>query len=230
MKPRNTMFARDLRRKYQNALPGVSTPRKGGDIYESKLATPLWTLFLIDYSYSMDCEDYPPSRYLAAAYAVREYISQRMVISTLDWASAILFGSSPQVICQNTTMEKATQDIVDPILRLSPDGSTNMKGGINKAGSLFKSSSLQSKCERRLLILSDGHADSSPIRVAEKLKDRGVIIYAIGIGDCPSSVDEKTLRKVASTVDGDNKYRFIGDSNELITHFKNIATGIVKAR
>lgn len=55
---------------------------------------------------------------------------------------------------------------------------------------------------RRIILLTDGQG-GYPLQTAESLKQRGVVIDAIGVGDQPSDVDEKLLRAVASVVQGE---------------------------
>lgn len=75
---------------------------------------------------------------------------------------------------------------------------------------------------RRIVLLTDGHG-GEPLRTAEDLKSRGVVIDVIGVGSNPSRVDEKLLRKVASVIEGETRYRFIKDQQTLVGHYTQLA-------
>ena len=45
----------------------------------------------------------------------------------------------------------------------------------------------------------------------------------IGVGDHSGNVDEKLLRKVASFIEGEERYRFIKDSQTLLKTFTQLA-------
>ena len=57
---------------------------------------------------------------------------------------------------------------------------------------------------RGIILLTDGHG-GHPLRTADDLKSRGVVIDVIGIGPSPSAVDEKLLKKVASVIEGESR-------------------------
>ena len=56
--------------------------------------------------------------------------------------------------------------------------------------------------------MTDGHG-GHPLRTAEELKARGVVIDVTGVGQDPAGVDEKLLKKVASVIEGELRYRFV---------------------
>lgn len=62
----------------------------------------------------------------------------------------------------------------------------------------------------RIVLLTDGQ-EGHPLRRAIKLKKRGGVIDVTGVGPSPDGVDEKLLRKVASVVVGETRYRFYRD-------------------
>jgi hypothetical protein len=75
-------------------------------------------------------------------------------------------------------------------------------------------------CLRRIIMLTDGHYNEggSPIKLARRLKDAGVVVDCIGIGGSPADVREGNLREIASrNADGSVRYCFIGDQQNLIT-------------
>ena len=82
---------------------------------------------------------------------------------------------------------------------------------------------------RRIILLTDGGHNTGrpPFSLAEQLKAKGVVIECIGIGGNPGRVDEKGLKRIASTKpDGSPRYCFIGDSATLIRKFEELANPI----
>lgn len=79
---------------------------------------------------------------------------------------------------------------------------------------------------KRIILLSDGQHNGGgfPTRVAQRLKDSGIIIECIGIAGCPDEVDEKMLKAIASR-DGQGHplYSFIGDTHQLVEKYKSMA-------
>ncbi len=79
---------------------------------------------------------------------------------------------------------------------------------------------------KRIIMLTDGEHNQggSPITVASRLKNAGVIIDCIGIGGSPKDVDEKLLKEIASrNPDGSIRYCFIGDQQQLLRKYENLA-------
>ena len=107
-------------------------------------------------------------------------------------------------------------------------------GSSTWAGRLLDSSSHRKKGDflQRVLLLTDGHHchGCEPLPIAERLKQAGVQIDCIGIGGSPLAVDERLLRQIASInpATGLPRYRFIKDQQTLVTHFRNLASGITR--
>jgi len=81
--------------------------------------------------------------------------------------------------------------------------------------------------QRRVILLSDGEHNTGgkkpEVAADEGLKKRGVVIDCIGIGS-RSGVDEELLMRIASRDrDGNPRYRFIGDKQQLIRRFEHLA-------
>jgi hypothetical protein len=82
---------------------------------------------------------------------------------------------------------------------------------------------------KRIILLSDGEHNGagSPVPIASRLKNAGVVIDCIGIGGSAASVDEKLLRQIASrNPDGSIRYCFIGDQQKLLKKYQNLARHI----
>ena len=80
---------------------------------------------------------------------------------------------------------------------------------------------------KRVLLLTDG-CGGNPLKVSRTLKDAGVLIEVIGIGGDKTAVNEKLLRRVATTdANGFTHYWFVTDTGNLIKQYENMAAGIV---
>lgn len=71
-------------------------------------------------------------------------------------------------------------------------------------------------------MMTDGHG-GNPAKIAADLKSQGVVIDVIGVGKSPRKVNEKVLRQIASTVEGELRYRFIRDQATLVAHYTGLA-------
>jgi hypothetical protein len=74
-------------------------------------------------------------------------------------------------------------------------------------------------------MLSDGgyNEGGSPFKVAQRLKDAGVIIDAIGIGK-REDINEEAMKRIAScNPDGTVRYCWIGDQQNLIRKYESLA-------
>lgn len=119
--------------------------------------------------------------------------------------------------------------MIHTIQSLQADGGTDQNEGLKAARDMFEWSRID--VTRRIIMLTDGEG-GNPLLTAADLKSRGVIIEVLGVGDCPTNVNEKLLRKVASTINGENRYRFIKDAQTLVERltqlggsFQSIAAG-----
>lgn len=81
-------------------------------------------------------------------------------------------------------------------------------------------------CLKRIIMLTDGdyNRGGSPMKIAHRLKDRGVIIDCIGIGGSPADVKQEHLMEIASrNTDGTVRYCFLGDQQQLIRKYESLA-------
>jgi len=81
----------------------------------------------------------------------------------------------------------------------------------------------------RIILLTDGdhNQGGSPLSIANRLKNTGVVIDCIGIGGSPSDVNETLLKQIASrNPDGSARYWFIGDQEKLVKTYETLARHI----
>lgn len=184
------------------------------------------TVIVIDASGSMLTKDWPPSRLDAAKGAAKAYCTQREVVDPSSSVAIVAFGCRGSKRCGLTpvTSEKVLRAAIDGIGDL---GSTNMAEGLACTERLFG----HRRGMAEVIFLSDGHCTGrSPLPVAERLKRSGVCINCIGIGAEPADVDEGLLRAIASErTDRGKRYRWIGDGEQLVRHFEELAGRITRA-
>jgi len=133
--------------------------------------------------------------------------------AALELAESCLFGRS---VAHNTSGRKGLSGIFSDLLY----------GPAKRSSYQIKENSTASKTLRRLVLLSDGghNEGKSPLSLASRIKNAGVVIDCIGIGGTPDDVDEDLLQKIASrNSDGSIRYCFIGDQQELIKKYENLA-------
>jgi len=186
------------------------------------------TVLLVDFSISMEEEDFSPDRYRAAIGACRQFIDVRLQTSRDDVIGAVLFNDSAHLVSKGVPVALAEKKIIIPMMRRSANGGTDIEKGLKMAAKIlaYKNAGTQ-----RIILLSDGYG-GRPFSYAQTLKETGIIIDTIGVGGSHDEVDEVGMKGIASISNetGRPRYRFIGDGNidELFSYFRELATDIVK--
>ena len=160
-------------------------------------------------------EQYDPGRIKIEA-AQRGSISlmlNRGMIDPDDEIGIVTFDSQAYRLMEISPIRTHKDQMISTIQSIRADGGTNQNEGLKVARDMFDWT--RTDVERRVIMLTDGQG-GEPLATAEDLKGRGAVIEVLGIGDTPHNVNEKLLRKVASTVAGENRYRFIKDSETLV--------------
>lgn len=187
------------------------------------------TICVNDVSGSMSWQDCKPSRLEASKIAAEEYVRQRARISPDDRIAIVSFTTKAKTVLPFTSILE-TEYMIRRIKSLNASGGTDIAEGLKRTKALLCSDPLisyQNQRLIRLLVLTDGQG-GHPINIAKELKKEGVLIEVIGVGGSRSEVNETLLRKVATTdINGFTHYRFIDDTEQLITHYQQLATGIV---
>ena len=134
----------------------------------------------------------------------------------------VAFGSKARKLCR-LTAAKQRDALHSRINQIDLEGSTNMKAGLDAALELLQDR--RRTCQ--VVLLTDGHnTGRSPLKVAQEIK-KFAVIECVGIGGSPGDVDESLLKQIASAYpDGRKRYRWIGQKDQLIQHFHNLAGGI----
>lgn len=179
-------------------------------------------MLAMDVSTSMLAEDLKPNRIEAAKHVATEFISGRPD----DNIGLSIFAGEAFTQCPMTTDHGSLLSLLqnvrtDIAARGLIDDGTAIGMGLANAVSRLKDSKAKS---RVVILLTDGsnnRGDISPLTAAEIAKSLGIRVYTIGVGtnkvapypmpvaggvqyvNIPVEIDEETLRKIASTTDGD---------------------------
>ncbi len=183
-------------------------------------------IIVIDVSASMDETDYEPTRLAAAQASARTYVERLEQEEPEATVSIVTFSNYGHIACPPTRVGDSVP-ILNAIDELETIYSTNLTAGLCKALDILKQLGSNNG---QVIVLSDGHHNGPrrPRRVAEKLRNRG-IVECVGIGGSPMDVDEKLLRVVASSKpDGGKRYRWIGDREQLVQHYRQLAGRITR--
>lgn len=192
-------------------------------------ARPMDTVFVHDVSTSMATKDCRLSRLKASNNAAVEYVETRAEISPDDRISLIAFNTFAVVHVPLTSIS-GRRIFFESLRNLKARGGTHIASGLMAARRLFMEDTMTGQTQdriRRIVLLTDGHGGDATA-IAYELKGCGILIEVIGVGGDPSVINEEMLRKVATTdTDGFTHYWFINDSQQLISHYQQLATGIV---
>lgn len=177
------------------------------------------TLYLIDNSSSMAESDYKPTRLEAAKNAVLKAVELKRHIQPDDCVAVVTYSD----IVRQVIPFKGVHDLTifqKAFATIAPDGTTNIKAGLDAAEAVFAKKSDNSM--DRIILLSDGMHNAlnvDPLAVSVRLKHQNILIDTIGIGSSPSVVNEVLLKNIASCYKGELRYRFITNAEELLGHF-----------
>lgn len=143
----------------------------------------------------------------------------------IGYGSRIGIVSFANTAVQDTQLITSVDDLKKAVDALTAGGSTNHFDAFTKALDLFDASSTNAKV---MVMFTDGETTSgdNPNTVATQAKDRGVIIYAVGLSG-NGGIDEKALKDWASQPS--SAYVAITpDDEELEKLFEDLAKNISK--
>ena len=213
------------------------------------------TVLVVDVSYSMDETDLRPNRLKAAVTAANALLDVKAERYPRDCVGLVAFAEDAQVASRLVAPDgfSALRGALD---RLSTGASTNITAGLWSAGDVLfgcrvpRTGSWSDRLGRalknlltdqsdwpgigrtyhpgRIILLTDGKHNTGPKPepVAEKIRQRGIVIDVIGVGGSPSAREfsEAQCKRIASrNPDRSVRYAFIKDAVELSKHFKTLA-------
>jgi Ca-activated chloride channel family protein len=182
-------------------------------------------VLVLDVSPSMEDTDWKPSRLHAAMEAAIAYCRRLAEEEPQARVAIVAYGGSAKVVC-GLTQASAFDALVAHIRQLAIIGRTNITDGLVEAYRL-----LEGLAPCQVVLLTDGHHNTGPRPdgVSHHLQ-RLAAIECVGIGGSPKDVDEPLLKAIASTrPDGTKRYRWIGQKEDLIEHFRNLGGGLSRA-
>lgn len=217
-------FNNKLQSETRGGRFGIS--RTGRQLAASFDSTATITIIIIDCSFSMQIEDYPPNRLEAAINAAIEYVNTLKGQNADAKVAVISFSDEATVIVPPTAINNS-RDIIKGIQSIKIGGGTDIGNGLVETAKVLNTHS-KLNAQSHIILLTDGFGDC-PLSISGEIKQQhGTIIDVVGIGGSHGDVNESLLREVATTeLDGTNHYRFIADSNALKQHYRKLATGLV---
>jgi len=191
-------------------------------------------IMTLDVSGSMRARDLKPDRLEAAKEVAKDFISGRKN----DRIGLVVFSGEAFTQCPLTSDHNVLKNLFEPIESGMIEDGTAIGDGLATAINRIKDSKAIS---RVIILLTDGIQNSGnidPISAAEIAKSFGIRVYTIGVGsmgtapmpvqtnmgerimDVPVKIDEKILKKVAKTTDG--QYFRATSNNSLAEIYKEI--------
>ncbi len=183
-----------------------------------------FSVLVLDESGSMANDDYPPCRLRAADQAARGFVAAKDKQAPRDRVGVVSFSDRAKQVLPPMEVGDALT-CWGQVEAIGPGGITCLEAGLRAAEAMLVEAEAEES--QRIVLLTDGWGGDPSVFAAE-LKDQGVVIDVVGIGGEPTAVNEAVLREVASTVNGESRYRFIRDAEALREHFQVLARGIVK--
>lgn len=178
------------------------------------------TVFSIDHSGSMgELYDHGIIKLEAAKRGNKRMVLEKEQIDPDDEIGIVQFDHTAQVLLKPVPIRSHKQQIMQTINSIQVSGGTDINKGLKAAESAFNWH--RHGVVRRIVLLTDGHG-GNPINTANRLKANGVVIDVIGVGPDERSVNAKLLRAVASTIEGEVRYRFIKDQQTLVAHYTRL--------
>ena len=188
----------------------------------------------MDISGSMQAMDLKPNRLEAAKKVAKEFIDER----PNDRIGLVVFSGEAFTQCPLTIDHQVVKNLIDPLKTGMIEDGTALGDGLATAVNRIKDSKAISKV---IILLTDGVQTSGsldPVSAAELAKTFGIRVYTIGVGrhgmapypvqtpfgrqvvNYPVEIDEKVLKKVAETTDGE--YFRATDNKSLREIYKKI--------
>ena len=180
-------------------------------------------IILLDASGSMNLNDWKPNRLKGAIESAEAYIHELASKDPDACVAVVLYGTKAKIIAQLAPARNFEN--LNCYLNCFMTGfATNIAAALKAAYAICSGT----HGINHVILLSDGYhnAGGNPKAISDKLKQNATI-ECIGIGGSPKDVDENLMRYIASyRSDGTKQYRWIGNKEILIKHFRNSATGL----
>jgi Ca-activated chloride channel family protein len=135
---------------------------------------------VIDTSKSMLAEDLKPNRLQQAKWGVRDLLRQLKG----DRVGLVAFAGSSFLQCPLTIDYAAlTMTLDDLYAGIIPRGGTAIEQALRVAIKSFDASRESAGADRAIVLITDGDDhEGDPLKTLDELKERGIRLYAIGVG------------------------------------------------
>ncbi|MDP2705267.1 MAG: vWA domain-containing protein [Patescibacteria group bacterium] len=199
---------------------------------------PVDTMLVIDRSGSMDDDGLSPPEPLTSVKSAAESFVERL--QDRDQVGLVSFATSASRPADSflTHDFEALKGIIGSVfIRSDSVQNTNIKDGMEEAYKELTSAHTQADSSKIIVVLTDGIAthpqnprnaadetypETEALKTAQKAKDKGIQIFAIGLGN---NVNQAFLQKLASQSD---QYFFAPDRNAVEGIYKRIATALCR--
>ena len=139
----------------------------------------------------------------------------------------VTFASQAQTVLSPTSLQTNHREFVQAVHGLSVGDGTDQDAGLREAERVLDRATTADS-NNEILEVTDGNG-GRPERTARRLKNRGVKISVIAVGDA-NDINEPQLKEVASTVDGELCYWRVIDAASLSQKTTDVARQNVNRR
>ena len=183
-------------------------------------------LLLVDLSASMDTKDFtdPNGARVTRLEVVKQVLHDFLKRRNGDRVGLVVFGNAPFVLVPFTPDLGLAQRLLDEMQVGMAGPRTALGDAIGLGVNLFAASTVPAKT---IIALTDGNDTGSsvpPAEAARVVKDRGIIIHTVAVGDPTAAgeekLDEAALKQVAD-VTGGGFYRAL-DNAQLSEIYKRL--------
>ena len=202
---------------------------KGEAREEAKSASACDAVLIIDKSYSMGENDWKPSRHAAAKEAALAFVDHLAAEQPTAHVAIVAYSQLALTCCSLTHVTQRKRFVKAlHSSDMKPFGSTNITSGLKET--LFILRRREHIPPTQVVLLTDGDHNEGrcPNKIAMKLR-KIATLECVGIGGRPDDVNEDLLKDIASkNEDGSPRYRWIGQKQQLVQHFQELAGRITR--
>lgn len=141
-----------------------------------------------------------------------------------DASIGVVAFESEANMLSNFSMDEA--QLMSALGNLYASGGTNTLAGLAMAGEMLEQSNAKNKI---IVLMSDGRPSNTQSELSEcakELRQKGVIIYALGFFDKVADEDKSSAQSIMETIADDGRHYEVEDVNNLVFFFGDIADQI----
>lgn len=211
----------------QNCLQREMDKREARE--KARAASACDAILVLDNSGSMEDTDWKPSRIAGAQEAALAYVDRLAAEQPTAHVAIVGYADIATISCSLTLViqrEKFVKKLHSS--DMEPFGSTNITAGLEEAHVILLKRKHTPPTQVVLLTDGDHNEGRCPNEIAAKLR-KIATLECVGIGGRPDDVNEDLLKDIASkNKDGSPRYRWIGQKQQLVQHFQELAGRITR--